>query len=476
MVRAAASIPRTAPPVLHGAASWQWYWRFLRDPLACFAEAQRRFGPVCALGSPLPFRSRGRRFVLAIGAPYNRQVLGQPDLFRPGGQVMVGPKGSAHQRIRRGIFAMYGDKHRAHRQLMLPPFLKPAIATYSDIMARLIDEVLDRWRPSEPLDMYRQMRTLSNWVASHILFGNEDFAASIELGRTIEHWLELDAQLRSTFLWLNVPGTSYHRLLKHAERLEQAMRNAIERNRRTKSPGSDVLSILISALDSREAGMTETDLVAHGVILYAASFETTANVLAWTLFLIAQHPRIAADLHDEILGRIHEWPPDPQRLEELPLLDGVVRDSLRLMPPVAYTFRTPRRDVELGDLPLRRGDRVILSSYMTHRDPEVFPQPNRFDPSRWFTLRPDPYQYIPFSASPRLCLGYSFALLELKLTVTRVMQRFRMSVVPGARIDGVIRLTLRPRLGIPMAVYPQDRAFAAAPVTGNIQRMIDLTV
>jgi cytochrome P450 len=390
--------------------------------------------------------------------------------------VMRGPQGSAHRRIRLGIFAMHSGQHRRQRRLMQPPFLKPAVAGYADTMARLIDEVIDRWQPGEAVDMYREMRKLSNWVAAHILFGNEDFAASLRLGEMIEEWLILDARARSTYFWVNAPGTAYHRLLRQAAALEQAMKEAIERNRRTKTPGSDVLSNLIRVFDSGETRMTEADLIAHGVILYAASFETTANVLAWTLFLIAEHPQVATDLHDEVMagfGGSGAWPPDGAELDALPLLDGVVHESMRLMPPVAYTFRSPLQDVGLGPLALHVGDSVLLSHYITHRDPAVFPNPNRFEPSRWFTARPDPYQYIPFSAGPRLCLGYSFALLELKLTVARIVQRFRLGVVPGSQIDGVIQLTLRPRLGIPMIVHPQDRAFAAAPVTGNIHRMVD---
>jgi cytochrome P450 len=458
---------------LRGVSSWPWYWGYLQDPLACFAAAQTRFGPLCAFSDPLPFTRGGRRFVLAIGGAYNREVLGQPDLYRPGGQVLVGPKGSAHNRLRRGIFAMHGDEHRTHRRLMQPPFLKPAVAGYASGMARLIDQVLDRWRPGEPLDMYREMRTLSNWVAAHILFGNEDFSASIRLGEIIEQWLLLDAHARSYFLYLNLPGTAYRRLLAHGEILEKEMRATIDRNRSTKTPGSDVLSIVIRASDKQEGGMTEADLIAHAVILYAASFETTANVLAWTLFMIAQHPTIAAELHDEI-GQLSDWPPDIMQLDALPLLDGVIHEAMRLMPPVAYTFRTPTQAVELGGLSLRPGDKIMLGHFMTHRDPDVFPNPNRFDPKRWLTARPDPYEYVPFSAAARLCLGYSFAILELKLSVARVMQRFRMGVVPGSQIDGVIQLTLRPRNGIPMVVHPQDRAFAAAPVTGNIHRMVDL--
>src|ERR1700733_129556 len=402
-----------SPPLLSGIASWQWYGRFLWDALACITDVQRRYGPYCILGSPIPAMHRGRRHILAVGATYNREVLGRPDVYRTGGQVLRGPTGSAHRRIRPGIIAMNGEQHRVHRRMMQPPFQKSAVIDNVAIMADLIDQILDQWRPGEPLDIYRQMRMLSNWVAAKILFGNEDFAASIRLGQTIERWFMLDARARNTFFWLNLPGTTYWRLLRHAEKLEAHMLNTIDRNRRTNIPGSDVLSILIRALDSQQADMTETDLVAHGVILYGASFETTANALAWALFLIAQHPSLAADLHDEIADRLSCWPPSSQELDALPLLDGVVRETLRLMPPVAFSFRTPIHDVELGGFALRMGDKIILSHYHTHRIPDVFPEPNRFKPSRWFSVRPDPYEYIPFSAGPRLCLGYSFALTEL---------------------------------------------------------------
>jgi cytochrome P450 len=464
-----------APPEVRGLASWFWYAHYLRDPLDCLAVVQRRFGPLFVVGTPVPLWSGGRRFIVAIGARYNREVFGQPEVFRPGGQVMPGPKNSAHSRIRGGIFAMYGDQHRSHRRLMQPPLLKPAVAAYAPVMAALIDQIIDRWRPGERLDMYREMRTLSNWAAAHILFGNEDFAASIRLGETIERWLQLDADARSALSWVNLPGTLYRQALQQAEILEADMRGAIERNRRSKMPGSDVLSRVIQAADASPGGMSEIDLVAHAVILYAASFETTANVLAWTLFLIAQHSEIAAVLHGEILQQFQDRPPDSRQIDQLPLLDGVIRESMRLLPPVAFTFRSPLREAELGGFPVRKGDKILLSHYLTHRDPEVFPEPNRFNPSRWRTIRPDPYEYIPFSAGPRLCLGISFAQLELKLTVARVIQRFRMSVVPGSRIDGIVQLTLRPQHGIPMIVHPHDGAFTASPITGNIHRMVDLS-
>src|SRR5690242_12539065 len=106
-------LERGPPAVIRGAESWRWYWQYLRDPLASFQTALDRYGPVVAFGLDLPVsKERRRRTVLALGAPYNREVLGQPYLFRPGGQVLRGPKGSAHRRIRKGIFAMHSSQHR----------------------------------------------------------------------------------------------------------------------------------------------------------------------------------------------------------------------------------------------------------------------------------------------------------------------------------------------------------------------------
>ena len=459
--------------MLRGIASWRSWLQFIRDPLAYLAATQNRFGALCVLGNPLPIWRGGRRFVFAVGGEYARQVLGQPDVFRTGGQVMLGPRGSALYRIRRGLFAMNGPRHRANRRLMQPPFSKSAVASYAATIAQLIDQIVDRWRLDETLDIYREMRTLSNWVAAHILFGNEDFAASIEIGNAIEELLALDARARKNPIWLDMPGTPFGRLLRQAERMEALMRQCIERGRKNASQGTDVISILIRALDTQTLQMRETDVIAHAFILYAASFETTANALAWSLFLISQHPSIASDLHDEINSQIATWPPDQPTIDALPLLEGVVLEALRLMPPVPFTFRTARRDVELGDILLHDGDKVILNHFHTQRNADLFHEPNRFNPARWFGVRPDPYEFTPFSGGPRLCLGYSFALLELKLTIVRVMQRFRLTVAPGAAIDGIVQLTLRPRRGIPMIVHAQDRAFMASPITGNIRQMID---
>ncbi|MFT5304008.1 MAG: cytochrome P450 [Mariniblastus sp.] len=461
-------------PMISGIATWPWYLRYFRDPLNFFEKATQQYGPVLALGSPLPFSKRGRKFVVATGGYYNKIIFGKPDDFRSGGQTLRGPKGSAQRRIRKGIFAMNGEQHRTHRRMMQPPLLKQAVASYGPRMLTLVDDIVDHWKNGEQVDVYREMRRLSNWAAAHLLFGSEDFNASIVLGEAIEHWLQLDADVRSRLAFINLPGTRYRQLLKQAEVVESLMIEAIDRNRNAEIPGTDMLSLLIRASDENRNVMTQENLVAHAVILYAASFETTANALTWTLFLIAQHPETAKALYEEVSDVLGDEPPDSDSIDKMPQLDATIKESMRLLPPVAFTFRTPYREQTVNGLFLHGKDKVVPCHYLTHRDPNIFPEPNRFNPDRWQTIRPSHYEYVPFSAGPRLCLGISFAQLEMKITIARIMQRFRLAVVPNSQIDGIIQLTLRPKSGIPMTVHFQDQAFSAARITGNITRMVDL--
>jgi cytochrome P450 len=466
-------LPRKVTP-LQGLDAWKWYLKFYSDPLGCLLEANRRFGPIMVFDNTLPGPLSGARYVIVVGRDLNREVLSRTEDFRPSGLVLNGPPGSAQRRIRHGIFQMYGKVHRRHRRMMQPSFATTRVTSMVEAMAPLVDDVIDRWRPGEPFDMLTEMRTLSNWIAAKVLFGNEDFSASVNIGRLIDRFAVLDTQRRKWgMVDLNLPGSPYYRGLRHAEVLEKAMIELIEHKRRTKSSSDDVLSVLIRAAEAG-SGMSDNDLIAHSVGLYGASFETTASGLAWTMFLIAQHPGVAARLHDELSQHLPSWPPDPDKLETLPFLNGVVCESLRLMPPIPMTFRRVTRDVELQGVKLKPGHKVIVCEFLTHRDPTVFPNPNRFDPSRWIDFRPDPYEYLPFSVGLRVCLGAFFAMTELKLVVARVMQKYRLSVVPHARIDPDVHFVLKPRSGLPMFVTPQDHAFSRSPLRGTIGRFIDM--
>lgn len=458
--------------IVNGIASWSWYRGFLKDSFACLNKMSERHGRLFVVGNPIPFGGRGRLHVFAFSEEANKIVLAQPDIFRSGGQVIKGPRNSAHQRLRTGIIAMNGDKHRQHRKLMQPPFAKIAVNSYVPTITRLIDQVMDRWVLGEPFDMYEETTKMANWVAAHILFDHEDFDRSTQTCDLITRWIDLDVKARKLPIAFDISGTAGARLLRHAEIVEEAMHELINEKRNDTEPGKDILSILVHAAKKENADLTDVDLAAHAVILHAAAFVTTATALAWSMYLIAQNPKFTAELDEEIRNNITNWPPDANQVDELPLLDSLIRESLRLLPPVHHVIRTATCDTELQGIDLRSGDRAVVSAYMTHRNPDIFNNPAQFDPSRWIDHKPGPFQFIPFSAGPRLCLGYQFVMLEMKLVIIRAMQRFKLNVVENSHIDANVQLTLRPADILPMVANKPDGKFSSSRVTGNINQLV----
>jgi cytochrome P450 len=216
------------------------------------------------------------------------------------------------------------------------------------------------------------------------------------------------------------------------------------------------------------------ELIGQAVHFFAAANHTTKDSLTWTLFLLAQHPEVMADLHDELHGTLRGGAPTVEQLARLPLLERVIRESLRLLPPVSYYSRGNVEPARLGPYSLRKGTTVVLSHYVTHHMPDLYPQPERFLPDRWRSINPSPYAYLPFGAGPRMCVGATFAMQTLKIALAVILQRFRLEVVPDARIDRQVTTTLWPRHGLPMRLHRQDRGFTSTPVCGNIHEMVDL--
>ena len=148
---------------------------------------------------------------------------------------------------------------------------------------------------------------------------------------------------------------------------------------------------------------------------------------------------------------------------------------MRVLPASAYSQRVTAEPVELGPFRLPKGAVVVFSPYISHHMAEIFPEPERFLPQRWNTAAPGPYGYIPFASGPRLCMGSALAMMTSKTTLPTILQRFRLSVVPGSQINAkVIGTMLAPTSGMPMMVSPATGHFSAPPVEGNIHDMVDL--
>jgi cytochrome P450 len=271
--------------------------------------------------------------------------------------------------------------------------------------------------------------------------------------------------------WLGgVPGTPYAALERHARRIDAEAR-ALIAERRGK-PGSDILSSLIQAQESGVVALSDEDLVGQVTLLFGASYETTAQALVFTLALLAQSPREAMALREELgeSGSANDGVRGSGARSER--LSNVVRESLRLLPPVPYTIRIATRDTALQGTAIRRNDRVLVSHFHAHRIGEIFPEPARFLPERWRTLRPGPYDYFPFSAAPRICIGAGFATEVLEQAVGEIVRRFDFRLPEGLRIDPVVRVTLGTRDAVPLELGAPTGGFRTAQLRGGLGELI----
>lgn len=244
--------------------------------------------------------------------------------------------------------------------------------------------------------------------------------------------------------------------------------------KRSQPNATDVLATLVQVHDEDGTKLSDEELIGHTFTLFVAGHETTSNALTWTIFLLSQHPHILADLLDELDGTLHGNPPTIEKINQLPLLEGVIKESLRLLPPASIGIRIATAPCNLGGFALPKGSTVFYSQFVTHRMPELYAEPNRFKPERWATLKRSPYEYLPFSAGPHMCIGWAFAMQELKVVLAMVLQRYRFSVLPNAKIGP--NLNMRPIHGMPMRIFPQDRQFQRVPVRGSIHQLIDFSL
>jgi cytochrome P450 len=441
---------------------------FYRDPIAYHRHVFQTYGTLAS------FTAGGKK-LLAYGPEYNRQIFNQPDVFYADRVAAPGPAGTALHRLGFGLNTMNGDLHRQQRRLMLPAFHRQAIEGHRNAMAATTYQLLERWPAGKIYDLAHVMNQLTLCIVSKALFGIDATERVDTLGHLIARWIEMNTRPHIHMFPIDLPGTPLRKLIQLSDHVESVIREILRSKRNHEDEQRDVLSMLVQAHDEDGTRMSEDELIGHTTLLFLAGFETSAVSLTWTLFLLAQHPRVMADVVDELMATLGGNAPTIEQVRELPLLDRVIKESLRLLPPAIHGGRIAVQPFAMGGYEFPVGTKVMYSEFMTHRLPDIYHEPDRFLPKRWEGVEPVPFAYIPFLGGPRRCLGAEFALLEMKLVLAIMLQRYRFSIPANAQIDSAVRFTLVPASGIPMLFAPRDRQFAKAPIRGNIHQLVDLS-
>lgn len=455
--------PSTPFPVSAGSIA-----EFAEDPVLCMRRLWAKHGNITAL------QEDNQRLYFAFGPEWNHRVLSDPVRFHSSFFAVRGPRKSAQRRVTSGLLSMNGDEHRQHRRVVMEPFQKRMIASYHDTVVELSQEMLDGWRQGEVRDLNDDMTHYMLRLTSRILFGIDESDLAYRVGELTERWVELNHRVGPAAFSSNLDLTAqYDELLLAAEELEDALREMI-RLRRSGKLGTDVLSIMIRIRDA-EGAVSEDQLIGHMALLFAAAHLTSAHTLTWALFLLSQHPEVMRELYGELDETLDCQPPGPDQLDSLPVLDRVLKESMRILPASAYSLRVASEPVELGPFQVKAGSVVIFSQFITHHLPELFSQPERFLPDRWKTLTPSPYAYLPFGAGPRMCIGAALGMMQLKISLPSILGRYKVSVQEGADVDGRVQSTmLYPVSRVPVVVTRQDGVFTSHPIRGNIHTLVDL--
>jgi cytochrome P450 len=452
-------MPSDLSPRRWGYASVMWH--LSRDPIGALRELHRRHGPTAVFRRP----GRGDRLLLSTCEPAAIREVVTRDEYRNSTLTLAGPRGSAQRRIRRSLFRLHGEEHRRERRLLMPALQRRAVEAHAAAMARIAAESVRGWRVGEVRDLGREMKDLARRIATHTLFGESDPAEADRLGTLIERWIHLNYHLPTRILQLPVPGTTYAEMLRKARALEEGVLGMIRRRRATGAEGGDLLSALVRARDV-EGGIPERNLVGQAVVLFLAAHETTAYALVWTLFLLSQHPEIAARLRT---GLGSDADPGPGSF-----LEAVVWESLRLVPVVPYSVRVAARPTKLGPLLLPRGSRVLIPFDVVHRRADLFARPQRFDPDRWSADEPAPYSFLPFGAGLHMCIGAGFAMQTLRVTLAVLLRRFWLAPLPGSRVDRRVTVTIAPRRPLLVRVGDPSLGMPRVPVAGDVHDLAEL--
>ncbi|MEZ6073906.1 MAG: cytochrome P450 [Pirellulales bacterium] len=422
------------------------------------------------------FQDGHRQYVFAFGPEHNKRILSDPDTFHSCFFVTRGSKRSAQRRLSSGLLSMNGAEHRLHRRRVMEPFKPQAFAGYVEPISRMIGDLLDGWAPGETRDLQDEMVRFMLRTTSSILFGFDQPDRTERIGQMTHDWVELSHEVgASAFGFDDVGYEDYDRLLALAGELESEIADLLRMRRESQGDGHDVLSILVR-LHDEDGALGEAELIGHTALLFAAAHLTTSHTLTWTLLLLAQHPEVASALCAEIDDVLGDRPGRLDDLGQLPLLDRVVKESMRVLPASAYVQRLSTRPVEFGPFSLPQGTVFVFSQFITHHMHELYEEPERFLPDRWLSINPTPYTYLPFGAGPRMCIGGPLALVIVKLTIPAILQRFRLEVVPDAAINAAVVATmLAPTGAVPMRVNNRSAPFRTNPTSGNIHELVEFS-
>jgi cytochrome P450 len=362
-----------------------------------------------------------------------------------------------------GLLNSQDERWLRQRRFIQPLFTRRRIAGYARSMAEEADALVDWWRPlaaaGRTVDAHAEMSRLTLRVVGRLLFGS-DVEHAIPVVRYAFPILGGHARRRA-FAAVRLPREWPTPANRRAARAQQAIRGVCDEliAQRRAAPGArgdDLLSLLVEARDGDEA-LDDAEIRDQVLIFLLAGHDTTAIALTFALHLLGRHPEVQRQLHDEVDAVLDDRTPTPEDVERLPYAAMVLKESMRLYPPAPALGRRAAEDDAIDGWGIPAGSDVALSAWVTHRHPDFWPDPGRFDPERFAPEQEagrHRHAYFPFGAGPRACIGQYFSMLEAVIALSVIARSYEVRA-PDADIPLVPRITLHPAGPVPCTLAPR---------------------
>ncbi len=364
-----------------------------------------------------------------------------------------------------GVLITEGEKWLSHRRILQPAFNVKRFDAYANAVVETTQTQLRTAVKQETtLDFETLMTDLTTTVISRTMFGSDLGDTMPDMRRAVKLLSKIAvAEMFQPFTWpdwLPLPGKAEKKWA--IDRIDRTVRGFIRKRRESGGDSGDLLSMLLLAADEAGDGKRLTDEQARDqcVTIFLAGHDTTAAGLTWLGWVLATHPEYTEKLAADVIAVLGDRPPTFADLPKLAAVERAVKETLRLYPPAVAVFaRRAVQDVEIGGWVVPKGSVVRLMTYITHHDPRWFLEPERFDPDRFLPERAanlPQCAYVPFGAGPRVCIGQTFAMMEMTLVATQLLQRFRIVPGPGQSVPALDpSMSLRPIGGMRLTLTPR---------------------
>lgn len=458
MIDSQVSVGRPVPGVVPGPQGYPLVGslpKVRKNPLQFLVQAARQYGDVVCLGGI------GAQKFFLVNNPYDIEYV-----FKTNHRNYT--KGANFQLLKSlagdGLFLSEGSFWRGQRKLMLPAFHAPRLAALAPVITDATESMLAHWAEiadrRQAFDVEREMMHLSLDVSVKVLFGTSVRKEHAEVVRrsvatAFDYLHDRVWSLASLPQWMPTPSNL--RFQRAITALNSVVYAIINERRRNGAEGSDVLSMLLAVRDEETGeGMADRQIRDEVVTMLVAGHESTAITMAWTLYLLSKHSSSERQVQEELDAAVGERAPAFSDLPNLPYLSRVIKESLRLYPPFWMFTRTPLEDDEVGGHRIPAGSILMFSPYVSHRNPDFFPNPEAFDPDRFTPERSagrPQLAYYPFGGGPRLCIGMRMAEYQISLMLAAILQKYSLHLLPGCRVEPEATISLRPKGGLWMTLH-----------------------